>query len=177
MNSDFELNVVILAAGIGSRMKSNLPKVLQPLANKPLILHLLNTLQGLKPAQCIIVYGHQGELVKQTICQNNTNDFAINWAFQEQQNGTAHATLQSIKYLQQSLATKPKNNFTLVLVGDTPLLQIDTLQKLITTQMQKQSKLTLLTAKVANPFGYGRIVRNAENQQISAMKLSKKLKK
>lgn len=169
MNSDFELNVVILAAGIGSRMKSNLPKVLQPLANKPLILHLLNTLQGLKPAQCIIVYGHQGELVKQTICQNNTNDFAINWAFQEQQNGTAHATLQSIKYLQQSLATKPKNNFTLVLVGDTPLLQIDTLQKLITTQMQKQSKLTLLTAKVANPFGYGRIVRNAENQQISAI--------
>lgn len=169
MNSDFELNVVILAAGIGSRMKSNLPKVLQPLANKPLILHLLNTLQGLKPAQCIIVYGHQGELVKQTICQNNTNDFVINWAFQEQQNGTAHAALQSIKYLQQSLATKPKNNFTLVLVGDTPLLQIDTLQKLITTQMQKQSKLTLLTAKVANPFGYGRIVRNAENQQISAI--------
>ena len=120
-NSNIELNVVILAAGIGSRMKSNLPKVLQPLANKPLILHLLNTLQGLKPAQCIIVYGHQGELVKQTICQNNTNDFAINWAFQEQQNGTAHATLQSIKYLQLNVILVKSINLLLIICRIMPI--------------------------------------------------------
>ncbi len=170
MNSDFELNVVILAAGIGSRMKSNLPKVLQPLANKPLILHLLDNLQQLQPSQCVIVYGHQAELVKKTIGDYyaNSNKLNINWAFQEQQNGTAHATLQSIKFLQQSLNNKPKNNFTLVLVGDTPLLQINTLQNLITTQLQQQTKLTLLTAIVENPFGYGRIIRN-NKQQISAI--------
>ena len=141
-----ELSVLILAAGKGTRMKSILPKVMQPLAAKPLLAHVLETAQKLQTARTIVVYGHGGELV-----QKNFNDSSIAWALQAEQKGTGHA-------VQVALSQLPPIGKTLILYGDVPLTTPQTLQQLLALVTDTTS-LGLLSVNLENPTGYGRIVR------------------
>jgi bifunctional UDP-N-acetylglucosamine pyrophosphorylase / glucosamine-1-phosphate N-acetyltransferase len=149
------LNIVILAAGLGKRMHSTLPKVLHPLAGKPLISHVLTTARTLLPGKICVVYGHGGELVPQVI-----NDDELIWVKQDPQMGTGHALLQTLPHLDS-------NGVTLVLYGDVPLTSVETLKKLIATSAE--SVLALLTLELDDPSGYGRIVRNSEGNGVIAI--------
>lgn len=149
------MNIIILAAGQGKRMCSNLPKVLHPLAGKPLLAHVIATARALKPSMICVVYGHGGEQVRERLAAQG-----ITWVKQEQQLGTGHAVLQALPHLD---ATQP----TLILYGDVPLTRPETLQRLMQTAREKsqgQCVMALLTACLDKPQGYGRIVRTpAEN--------------
>lgn len=145
-----KLNVVILAAGKGSRMKSKLPKVLQPLAKKPLLSHVLDTSLALDASKVIIVYGHGGDLVKETIASNYPES-PIVWVEQKEQLGTGHA-------VQQALPELEPGTRTLILYGDVPLV---TLESLATFMEETHTDgCGVLTVKLDNPTGYGRIVRD-----------------
>ena len=139
------MNVVILAAGQGKRMHSDLPKVLHPLAGRPLLVHVIATARSLEPGVICIVYGHGGERVREAIAQPD-----LVWAKQEPQLGTGHALAQALPHLD---AKTP----TLVLYGDVPLTRKQTLQDLC----QAAGKgMALLTIELDDPQGYGRIVRS-----------------
>ena len=141
-----QLNIVILAAGKGTRMYSDKPKVLHALAGKPLVQHVLDCAQTLTPQQICVVYGHGGEMVPQAMQQ-----YAASFVLQEPQLGTGHAVQQAMPQLQD-------DSRTLILYGDVPLIQHNTLH-----QMQQAGEgLVLLTVNLDNPTGYGRIVRSAE---------------
>lgn len=139
------MNVVILAAGMGKRMQSDLPKVLHALAGKPLLLHVIDTARSLSPQRCCVVYGHGGDLVPQQLAADD-----LHFALQEPQLGTGHAVTQALPVLDD---TQP----TLVLYGDVPLTTSATLQKLVTAA--GKDKLAVLTVDLDDPTGYGRIVR------------------
>lgn len=139
------MNVIILAAGKGTRMKSALPKVLQPLASRPLLGHVLTTAKQLNPSQIITIFGHGGELVQSTFAQES-----ITWVEQTEQLGTGHA-------VQMTLPVLPKEGVSLILYGDVPLVQVQTLQKLI--EVSQHSGIGMITLTVENPTGYGRIIR------------------
>lgn len=143
-NSD-NLNIVILAAGQGTRMKSFLPKVLHPLAGQPLVQHVINTSKKLNPEIINVVYGHGGEQVQQQI-----NDSEINWVLQAEQLGTGHAVDQVKDQLKDE-------QLVLILYGDVPLIKEETLTELLE---QAKDGFSLLTVSLDNPQGYGRIVRN-----------------
>ena len=156
------MNIVILAAGQGKRMKSALPKVLQPLAGKPLLEHVLETAISLiKAAEPIVVIGHGAEHVNAflgDLASRNPRFKAIKTVLQKEQKGTGHALLQTLTKLNKDLPT-------LVLYGDVPLITKDTLQLLIRLAdgvRSKRSALGLLTQNMANPTGYGRIVRDQD---------------
>ncbi|MEO8767009.1 MAG: bifunctional UDP-N-acetylglucosamine diphosphorylase/glucosamine-1-phosphate N-acetyltransferase GlmU, partial [Nitrosospira sp.] len=141
-----KLNIVILAAGLGKRMHSALPKVLHPLAGKPLLGHVLDTAHSLSPHRICVVYGHGGEAVPQAI-----EDERLIWVQQMPQLGTGHALMQALPHLNNT-------GMTLVLYGDVPLTTLETLRRLIATAGSKD--FALLTVELADPVGYGRIVRN-----------------
>jgi bifunctional UDP-N-acetylglucosamine pyrophosphorylase/glucosamine-1-phosphate N-acetyltransferase len=139
------MNVVILAAGLGKRMHSDLPKVLHPLAGKPLLAHVVATARSLKPGLICIVYGHGGERVRAALGQDD-----LIWAKQEPQLGTGHALAQALPHLNPKVST-------LVLYGDVPLIRAETLRSLC----QAAGKgLALLTVELDDPRGYGRIIRS-----------------
>jgi bifunctional UDP-N-acetylglucosamine pyrophosphorylase / glucosamine-1-phosphate N-acetyltransferase len=139
------VNVVILAAGQGKRMHSDRPKVLHPLAGRPLLSHVLDTARSLAPSRVCVVYGHGGEQVREAIA-----DDSIAWVRQEPQLGTGHA-------LQQTLPALGPDAQTLVLYGDVPLTRADTLRAMIAAA---GDGVSLLTVTLADPTGYGRIVRD-----------------
>jgi len=141
------LKIVILAAGKGTRMRSNLPKVLHKLAHKPLVEHVINTAQALSPEQIVVVYGHGGEIVPDTLKHLN-----VEWAEQAEQLGTGHAVEQGMVNIKQ-------DGMVLVLYGDVPLTCLDTLKHLLDVG-SKENCMGLLTACLPDPTGYGRIVRN-----------------
>ncbi len=146
-----KLTVIILAAGQGKRMHSDLPKVLHPLASKPLLAYVIETALSLEPSQIFVVHGHQGEQLKQSM----TAYPSIQWIEQSQQLGTGHAVAQAMPQITDDSAV-------LVLYGDVPLIQADTLRHLC--QSIQANKFGILTVNLANPYGYGRIVRNPANQ-------------
>jgi bifunctional UDP-N-acetylglucosamine pyrophosphorylase/glucosamine-1-phosphate N-acetyltransferase len=141
------VNIVILAAGQGKRMHSDLPKVLHPLAGKPMLGHVLDTARQLGVAKICVVYGHGGERVRDALA---VPDLA--WALQAPQLGTGHAVLQALPLFD---AAQPAP--TLILYGDVPLIRAATLQRLI--RAAGDDRLALLTAHLDHPHGYGRIVR------------------
>lgn len=148
------MNIVILAAGMGKRMRSRLPKVLQPLAGKPMLAHVLEKARLLgKNNRIIIVVGHGAEAVKNYFSQAEDITFAL----QSEQLGTGHALLQALPYCE-------KGEPTLVLLGDVPLIRSETLTKLV---QAAGDGVGLLTVKLSNPKGYGRIVR--ENGAVRAI--------
>ena len=156
------MNIVILAAGQGKRMKSALPKVLQPLAGKPLLEYVLEiAISLIKAAEPIVVIGHGAEHVNAflgDLASRNPSFKAIKTVLQKEQKGTGHALLQTLTKLNKDLPT-------LVLYGDVPLITKDTLQLLIRLAdgvRSKRSALGLLTQNMANPTGYGRIVRDQD---------------
>ena len=140
------MNIVILAAGQGKRMHSNLPKVLHPVAGKALAQHVIDTARTLAPEKLIVVYGHGGDVVKATLAAPD-----LAWAEQAQQLGTGHAVAQALPELGAAAQT-------LVLYGDVPLTTAATLKRLL--QAGKDG-LAILTVDLADPSGYGRIVRDA----------------
>ena len=140
------INVIILAAGRGKRMQSALPKVLHPLAGKPLLAHVIETARQLEPSHICIVYGHGGEQVPAAFKASD-----LSFAKQEPQLGTGHAVKQALPHIDAGLDT-------LVLYGDVPLISQATLQKLV---RGKGERLTILTAELADPQGYGRKIGRA----------------
>jgi bifunctional UDP-N-acetylglucosamine pyrophosphorylase/glucosamine-1-phosphate N-acetyltransferase len=141
------LSIVILAAGQGKRMQSDIPKVLQPLAGVPMLAHVLGLAAKLTPASIHVVYGHGGERVRELF-----DDGRLRWSLQSKQLGTGDA-------LQQAMPDIPDANQVLVLYGDVPLLLAETLRGLIARAGMRG--VALLTARLADPSGYGRVVRDA----------------
>ena len=152
------IQIIILAAGKGSRMKSKKPKVLQKLAGKTLLQHLVDTSFDITK-DVSIIYGFGGDLVKKSIT-SNTND--INWIYQECQNGTGSAVKLALPFID-------KNKKTLILYGDAPLISTSTILKML------KNDFSLLTINLENPFGYGRIIR--QNNQVKAIVEQKDLSK
>ena len=144
------LNVVILAAGRGTRMHSDLPKVLHCLAGRALLDHVLATARALKPARLCVVYGYGGDALPKAVQGND-----IVWALQARQLGTGHA-------LQQALPHLDARGVTLVLYGDVPLTRQDTLQRLL--QQAGSDSMAVLTVALSDPAGYGRIVRDTDGR-------------
>ncbi len=144
-----QLEVVILAAGKGTRMRSRLPKVLHRIAGKPLLQHAIDCARALDPHAIHVVYGHGGEAVKQAI-----NDETLLWAEQAEQLGTGHAVEQAIGNLKG-------DSTVLVLYGDVPLVTKATLDALL---RHVSDGIALLTMSLDNPTGYGRIVRDANGR-------------
>jgi bifunctional UDP-N-acetylglucosamine pyrophosphorylase/glucosamine-1-phosphate N-acetyltransferase len=142
-----KLAVVILAAGQGKRMKSDLPKVLQPLAGVPLLAHVVSRARALQPSSIHVVYGHGGDAVRAAV-----RDSDLRWSLQAEQLGTGHAVMQAMPNVAD-------DELVLVLYGDVPLVRADTLRQLIAAAGAKS--MSLLTVLLDNPQGYGRIVRNA----------------
>ncbi len=140
------LSVVILAAGEGKRMRSALPKVLQPLAGRPLLKHVIDTARSLEPAAVYVVYGHGGERVRAQLAAE-----PVTWTLQEERRGTGHALLQAMPHI-------PDGHTVLVLYGDVPLIRRATLAQLLPGGARAQVRL--LTMKADDPAGYGRIVRD-----------------
>jgi bifunctional UDP-N-acetylglucosamine pyrophosphorylase/glucosamine-1-phosphate N-acetyltransferase len=144
------LNVIILAAGKGTRMKSDLPKVLHPLAGKPLLSHVLAAADSLAPERICVVYGHGGETLPQAMARPE-----LAWAKQEPQLGTGHAVQQAVPHLNPDAVC-------LILYGDVPLTRAETLQEMV--MIAREGAIALLTVRLANPAGYGRIVRSPRGQ-------------
>ena len=144
------VSVVILAAGQGKRMNSDLPKVLQPLAGRPLLQHVLDTAAQLQPAALHVVYGHGGDAVR-AAC----TDPAIQWSLQAEQRGTGHALLQAMPGI-------PDDHQVLVLYGDVPLLRAADAARAAGAGCR--AGLSLLTVNLADPAGYGRVLRDARGR-------------
>ena len=143
------LHVIILAAGEGKRMKSALPKVLQPIAGKPMLAQVIDAARALKPEGIHVVYGHGGDQVQAAFADQTD----LQWAHQAQQLGTGHAVAQAMPNV-------PDAATVLVLYGDVPLTRPETLQRLL----DAPGRLSVLVAEPEDPTGYGRIVRNAEGR-------------
>ena len=138
------LHVIVLAAGAGTRMKSNRAKVLMPLAGRPLLAHVLDTARALQPEAIHIVYGHCGEQVRAAFADQPD----LHWVLQAERLGTGHA-------VEQAIAGVPRTARVLVLYGDVPLTRVETLQELL---QANDGKFSLLTTRLVDPQGYGRVM-------------------
>jgi bifunctional UDP-N-acetylglucosamine pyrophosphorylase/glucosamine-1-phosphate N-acetyltransferase len=143
------LSVVILAAGKGTRMRSSLPKVLHPIADKPMVSHVIDSARQLGAVNIYVVYGFGGEVLKATLTTSNMGD-DLTFIEQKEQLGTGHAVDQASPFLKE-------DEDVLVLYGDVPLTKVSTLENLL--QAKPDNGMSLLTVHLANPNGYGRIVR------------------
>ncbi len=143
------LHVIILAAGEGKRMKSALPKVLQPIAGRPMLAHVIDAARALAPAGIHVVYGHGGDEVQAAFADQPD----LQWAHQAQQLGTGHAVAQAMPQV-------PDAANVLVLYGDVPLTRPETLQRLLAAP----GRVAVLVAEPGDPTGYGRVVRDAEGR-------------
>ncbi|MGO2108233.1 MAG: bifunctional UDP-N-acetylglucosamine diphosphorylase/glucosamine-1-phosphate N-acetyltransferase GlmU [Staphylococcus equorum] len=147
-------HAIVLAAGKGTRMKSKKYKVLHDVAGKSMIEHVVDNVKQSGIEQLVTIVGHGAESVKETL-----GDASL-YSFQEEQLGTAHAVKTASEHLNDKQGT------TLVVCGDTPLITTETLKSLIEHHENNQAQATVLTATAANPYGYGRIIRDADNQLV-----------
>lgn len=147
-----QLAVVILAAGQGTRMKSDIPKVLHPVAGRPMILEVLHVARALEPDELVVVVGHGADQVKSVVGDG------VTYALQPEPLGTGHAVAQAAPHLDGRTDT------VLVLYGDTPLIRPATLRRLLDAHRQHGVTLTLLTFVPDDPTGYGRILRDSEGK-------------
>lgn len=147
-------HAIVLAAGKGTRMKSKKYKVLHEVAGKSMIEHVVDNVRQSGVEQLVTIVGHGAESVKATLGNDSL------YSFQEEQLGTAHAVKMASEYLEDKQGT------TLVVCGDTPLITQQTLEALITHHETNQAQATVLSATASNPFGYGRIVRDANNHLV-----------
>ena len=146
------LNIIILAAGKGTRMHSNKPKVLHEIGGKPILAHVIACAKALNPQKIIVVYGYGGEIVREAFAEK-----AIIWMNQAEQLGTGHAVQQAVPHLDADATT-------LILLGDVPLLDAEACKKLVA---EAHNKLAILSFNKPDPTGYGRIVRN--NHLVTAI--------
>ena len=145
------LEVIVLAAGLGKRMRSDLPKVLHPLAGRPLLAHVLDTARSLSPRKIVVVHGHGAEQVQAAFAEDG-----MDWVLQAEQLGTGHAVLQALPRVTSEADV-------LVLYGDVPLVRGATLKRLVESS---RDGLALLTAEVPDASGYGRIIRDAARRVV-----------
>ncbi|SDA60155.1 UDP-N-acetylglucosamine pyrophosphorylase /glucosamine-1-phosphate N-acetyltransferase [Pseudomonas sp. NFACC15-1] len=143
------LEIVILAAGQGTRMRSALPKVLHPVAGNSMLGHVIHSARQLDPQRIHVVIGHGADAVRERLAADD-----LNFVLQDKQLGTGHAVAQAVPFITA--------NTVLILYGDVPLIEVETLQRLLTHVAPQQ--LGLLTVELDDPTGYGRIVRNADGQ-------------
>lgn len=148
-----KLSVVILAAGKGTRMYSDIPKVLHAVAGKPLLEHIVDTCQQLSPQQIIAVHGYKGDRVQAALSHKS-----VQWVKQEEQLGTGHAVLKALSKVNPG-------NKVLILCGDAPLIQADSLCRLVNL-VTDEKQIALMTAILLDATGYGRIVRNTQQQLV-----------
>jgi bifunctional UDP-N-acetylglucosamine pyrophosphorylase / glucosamine-1-phosphate N-acetyltransferase len=146
------LSIVILAAGQGKRMKSDLPKVLQPLAGRPILSHVVQAAKALKAEAIHVVYGHGGEVVRTTLANE-----PVTWALQAEQLGTGHAVMQAMPAV-------PDDHQVLILYGDVPLVKAETLQRLV--DQTNERTVGLLTVVLEDPSGYGRVIRDGAGNVV-----------
>lgn len=147
-----KLSIIILAAGKGTRMQSDIPKVLHRVNDKSMIEHVLTQTDNLNPDKLLIVIGYESEQVKKHLKKRQ-----ISYALQNEQLGTAHAVMQCEYQL------KDFKGSTLILSGDVPLIKSETLIDLYNMHINKNAQATILSAKIDNPHGYGRIIRENDN--------------
>ena len=138
-----------MAAGKGTRMKSNIPKVLHKISGKTLLNHVIDNAKSLNPEKIIIIIGYQSELVRQSVLSEN-----ILYSMQKEQYGTGHAVMQAEDHL------KKFQGDTLVLSGDVPLISTETLSSLLTKHKLGKFDACMLTADMKDPYGYGRVIRD-----------------
>jgi bifunctional UDP-N-acetylglucosamine pyrophosphorylase/glucosamine-1-phosphate N-acetyltransferase len=146
------LSIVILAAGQGKRMKSDLPKVLQPLAGRPILAHVVDAAKSLQADAIHVVYGHGGDRVRAALA-----DEPVNWVLQAEQLGTGHAVAQAMPAI-------PDEHRVLILYGDVPLVKPRTLQQLV--EQGAERSIGLLTVVLEDPAGYGRVVRDGAGNVV-----------
>ncbi|MDP3558888.1 MAG: bifunctional UDP-N-acetylglucosamine diphosphorylase/glucosamine-1-phosphate N-acetyltransferase GlmU [Legionellaceae bacterium] len=143
-----QIEVVILAAGRGKRMYSDIPKVLHSVGGKPMLQHVIETAKAISPQEIHVIYGHQGDRIREALASQ-----PVHWIQQAQTLGTGHAVLQALPHIH-------KDSFVLILSGDVPLIEPETLTELIdATQMLPQS-MGILVATYHNPTGLGRVIRH-----------------
>ena len=147
------ISIIIMAAGLGTRMKSNLVKILHPLAGMPMLAYTLNLAKSLRTEKIIAVIGHQADKVKDIF-----SEYKIGWVIQKEQKGTGHAVMQAKNTLRDF------NGTVIVLSGDTPLLKKETISELIKSHKSKGNRVTILTTELNNSYGYGRVVTNANGK-------------
>jgi bifunctional UDP-N-acetylglucosamine pyrophosphorylase/glucosamine-1-phosphate N-acetyltransferase len=147
-----QLMSIVLAAGQGKRMKSKLYKVLHPVCGKPMVGHVMDVLEKIQVSRTVVIVGHGAEAVSSYL------EDRAEYVLQAQQLGTGHAVLQASELLRNEEGT------TIVICGDTPLVKDETLAQMIEMHEAKQAAVTILTAELANPNGYGRIIRNAQGE-------------
>ena len=152
------LAVAVLAAGKGTRMKSALPKVLQPLAGATLVERVLASAANLQPERRLLIVGHQADRVEEQLAAIGGLEFVL----QQPQNGTGHAVQQLLPVLQGF------EGELLVLNGDVPLLRAETIESLVNGHRQSGADVTLLTARLEDPTGYGRVFVDADGK-VSAI--------
>jgi UDP-N-acetylglucosamine diphosphorylase/glucosamine-1-phosphate N-acetyltransferase len=145
---------VILAAGKGTRMQSDIPKVMHRVSGVPMVEHLVNKLEQLRIDEILVVVGYKGELVKAHLGSR------VTYVEQHEQLGTAHAVQQAAPFL------LGKQGETLVLTGDTPLIETSTMDEMIKIQRNRRGAGVVLTAIVDNPTGYGRIIRDQHTSNV-----------
>jgi len=152
-----DLTIVILAAGQGTRMKSELPKVMHRVAGRPMVRYVLDAASALQPSALVVVVGYGADMVRETLGED------VAYAVQTEQLGTGHAVQQA----EQAVAGRAPT--VLVLYGDTPLLRPETLQALVEHHRSQEAAVTLLTFRPEDPTGYGRIVRDGDTGQVRAI--------
>ncbi len=144
------ISVLILAAGKGTRMKSDLPKVLHKVGGVPMVERVVRTVQAFRPSSVCVVVGHGGERVKESLLKNFPN---VKFAQQKVQDGSGGAVRQALAWL------RSQNGHVIVACGDAPLITAQSFKELIATHSKEKNLATVLTTKMLNPYGYGRIVR------------------
>jgi len=149
------LAVLIMAAGKGTRMKSELAKVLHALNARPMIHYVLDTAFALNPDKVVLIVGHQADAVKEA-----TKGYRVEYALQSPQLGTGHAVMQAESTL------KEFDGEVIVLSGDVPLTKVQTLQSLLNVHCEKKAVATVLTAVLDNPTGYGRVIRGEQGDVL-----------
>ena len=153
-----DIQVIILAAGKGSRMKSRLPKVLHKLAGKPLVQHVIDNCRSMGASHCHLVVGHGAEEVKSTVHGKNIE---LSFVEQTEQLGTGHAVKMTLDGLKDDTPT-------LILYGDVPLTHHDTLSQLVDIHLADPKGIALMTCYLDDPTGYGRITRN-DNDEVTGI--------
>jgi len=149
------LAIVIMAAGKGTRMKSDLPKVLHPANGRPVVEYVIEKSQALEPEMIVLITGHQSEKVRQA-----TSKFDVRYALQEPQHGTGHAVMQAEPLL------KEFDGEIIILSGDAPLFTTATLKELVAFHRANRAVATVLTAEIDDPTGYGRVIRSGNGEEV-----------
>lgn len=155
MANKAKISTVVLAAGKGTRMKSDLPKVLHPLNDRPMIHYVIDVAEALGSEKTVLIIGHKKELVEE-----KTADRAVEYAVQSPQLGTGHAVMQARQHFENY------DGNIIVLSGDVPLLRAESLQQLIQDHERNGTLATMLTTMMEDPTGYGRVIRGEDNSVL-----------